>query len=466
MTTTDALHRRLTAPRDAAGLAVFRALFGVLVTVSALRFLAYGWVDELFVEPTFLFKYWGFEWVEPLGQGGMHAVFWALAALGVLVTTGTLYRFAMPALFVLFSYVQLLDVTNYLNHYYLVSLLALLMSFMPLGGAYGVDAWLFPRSRRTTLPAWCTYLLRFQIAVVYFYAGLAKLGGDWLLHAQPLSIWLSARTHVPILGAIFEERWVAFAMAWAGFLFDTTIALWLSIRRARPFAFAAVLVFHGLTSLLFPIGMFPFIMVTAATVFFASDWPRRLVARVVPAAGAPALSRTSSPSLARGRLFFAFVGVAAAYAVLQVALPLRTHLYGGDVRWHEQGMRWSWRVMVREKNASVTYYVETPSTGRLREVSPHRYLDARQAREFATQPDLVAQLARHIAAEYAEKEGEPVIVRADVKASLNGRLSAPLVDPTVDLASQREGLGPKLWILPAPSTDPIRLRPNRWYAAR
>lgn len=439
---------------------MFRALFGLLVTVSAARFLYYGWVDELFVRPTFLFKYWGFEWVQPLGSAGMHAVFWALAGLGVLVTAGALYRVAMPLVFVLLTYVQLLDVTNYLNHYYLVSLLALLMSFMPLGGAYGLDGRLRVARRRTTLPAWCTHLLRFQIAVVYFYAGVAKLGGDWLLHAQPLHIWLSARTHFPIVGAWFDERAVAFAMSWAGFLFDTTIALWLSWRRTRAFAFVAVLAFHTLTGMLFPIGMFPVIMIVGATIFFDAGWPRRFLGRLVPA-----LPFATAAIPARSRMWPFAAALAAAWVTVQVAVPLRSHLYGGDVRWHEQGMRWSWRVMVREKNAAVTYYVETPSTGRVREVSPARYLDDRQAREFSTQPDLIAQLARRIAADFERADGASVVVRADVKASLNGRPSARLLDPRVDLAAAAEGFAPKPWILPAPPTDPIRLTSTRWYAS-
>ena len=37
---------------------------------------------------------------------------------------------------------------------------------------------------------------------------------------------------------------MAFALSWAGFLYDSTIVLFLSMRRTRPFAYATVLVFH------------------------------------------------------------------------------------------------------------------------------------------------------------------------------------------------------------------------------
>ena len=455
----------LLAPRDIAALAVFRAALGLLITVSSVRFLAYGWVDMLFVRPRFHFTYWGLSWVPALPAPWMHVFFAALAVLGLCMAAGLFYRAAVGLLFVAFTYVQLVDVTNYLNHYYLVSLLLGLMFFVPAHRAFSVDAWRRPALRQEWLPAWCTLLLRFQVAVVYVFAGLAKLTSDWLLHAQPLNIWLAARTSLPFVGPFLEERWVAYAAAWAGFLFDTTIVAFLLTRRLRPYAYVVVLGFHAMTSLLFPIGMFPFIMTTAALVFFEPSWPRRLARRVkallsrspvAPEAPAAAVSMQGAP----GRRAWLALGVAAAYGLLQVALPLRTHLYGGNVLWHEQGMRFSWRVMAREKNGSVTFMVRNPATGREWLVSPRQYLNRLQEREMSVQPDLILQLARRIARDFEAQGQGPVEVRADARVSLNGRPAALLVDPKVDLAREVDGLTPKPWILPAPDAPPIRLRPT------
>jgi hypothetical protein len=447
------------APRDGAGLAVFRVLFGLLGLVSALRFMAYGWIDELFVAPRFYFHYWGLSWLRPLGESGMHAVFAVIAIASVCVALGLFYRVAIVVLFVAFTYVGLLDVTNYLNHYYLVSLLALLASFMPLSRSFSVDALLSRRALPSSVPAWCYGLLRAQVGIVYFYAGLAKVTGDWLLHAQPLNIWLTARTGMPVLGPLFAEPWVPHAMAWMGCAFDLTVPLWLSIRRTRPFAFAAVLAFHALTKLLFPIGMFPFIMIVAATVFFDPSWPRRLLRwRGQASAIRDEAARVASTS----KLRQLGLAVALLYVAVQIAAPLRTHLYGGNVLWHEQGMRFSWRVMVREKNASVTYLVEDATTGKVAHVSPHRYLTDRQERDFATQPDLILQLAHHVARDYEARWGGPVRVRADVVASLNGRSAARLIDPEIDLARVRDSHAPAAFILPAPEGAPPALHPTRW----
>jgi vitamin K-dependent gamma-carboxylase len=457
----------LRAPRDLAAIAAFRFAFGALITLSAARFLAYGWVDELLVAPAFRFKYWGWGWVPAASGPLLHAIFIALMVLGALVALGLLYRPALALLTLLFAYVQLVDATNYLNHYYLVVLLGGLLLFIPAHAGFSLDAWLRPGLRRAALPAWCTYLLRFQVGTVYVFAGLAKLNADWLLHAQPLNIWLAARADLPLLGPLLEERWVAYLAAWFGFLFDSTIVLFLLCRRTRPLAYAVVVLFHSATAVLFPIGLFPLIMTLAALVFFDPSWPRRVVRLFV--GGAPAFAPADRgapqavPAIVTGRAR-AFLALAGLYLFVQIAFPLRAWAYGGNVLWHEQGMRFSWRVMAREKNGSVEFHVRpralAPGAPR-REwlVSPRTYLTPLQAREMAVQPDLILQMAHAIARDYAAKGLGPVEVRADAQVSLNGRPTAPLIDPDVDLAAVEDGFAPKRWILPVPATAPIHLKP-------
>ncbi|WP_394832614.1 HTTM domain-containing protein [Pendulispora rubella] len=451
----DGLGSWLFRPVDIAFLAAFRFLFGVTMCVSMLRFIAYGWIDDFFVAPAFHFKYWGFGWVEPLGPGAMHALFWVLAALGGAVAVGLAFRLT-AILFVLgFSYLQLLDVATYLNHYYLAALLGMLLAVSPAHRAFSVDAWLW-KSPPAEVPAAWLYLLRFQIGVVYTFAGLAKANADWLLHAQPLRIWLGAKTGLPWIGPVFAWPGVPLAMSWAGFLFDTFIIWFLAWRRTRLAAFALVIVFHAMTRILFPIGMFPVIMVLSALVYFPADWPRRLVGRVTGTSVASTPEGTRA-SWTRGRK--AAVGLAALYGFVQLMMPLRHLAYGDGVRWHEQGMRFSWRVMVREKNGSVTFIVRNKHTGRVWNVSPRAMLTPLQEREMAGQPDLILQLAHRVRQD-AEARGEgPVEVRVDALVSLNGRRLRRMIDPDVDLASIPDGLGRRDFILPGPTESPPHIRP-------
>ena len=449
---TRALERLLT-PVDIAWLAAFRIMFGLAMCVSMLRFIAFSWIDAYFVRPSFHFKYYGFAWVEPLPGPQLHALFWALAVLSLCVALGLFFRVAAWAFALGFMYAQLLDVTLYLNHYYLAGLLSLLLACTPAHRAWSLDAWRKPELRRDTVAAGVHWLLRFQIGVVYTFAGLAKATSDWLVHHQPLRIWLGSHTEMPVLGVVFRQLWAAPAMSWAGFLFDTTIVWWLLYRRTRPFAYLVVLAFHAMTSLLFPIGMFPVIMSMAALLFFSPSWPRavlRLRARTaVMAPPVPMPDALHGVALAAGAL----------YCLIQLALPMRYLAYDGTVLWHEQGMRFSWRVMVREKNGSIDLLARDTQTGQQRIVSPSRYLTQEQEREMSSQPDLILQLAHHVKRQLEAEHGHRFEVRVDSHVSLNGRRARPLIDPAVDLSTVRDGLAQATWITPPPTDPPPHLRP-------
>ncbi|HUQ04051.1 MAG TPA: HTTM domain-containing protein [Kofleriaceae bacterium] len=451
------LGRRIGAragqPVDIASLAALRIIFGLVMFGGIVRFLFTGWIEAMYGQPRFFFHYPGFDWVEAWSVTGMYVHYGVLAGLALAIAAGAWHRVVTPLFVVGFAYTQLIDVTNYLNHHYLVVVLGGLLAVLPAHRAWSIDAWRDPSLRASTVPAWVVWLLRFQIGVVYVFAGLAKMQSDWLVHAQPLNVWMSARSDTPVIGPWLDERWLAYAMSWGGFLFDTTIVVWLSWRRTRLPAFVALAGFHAATGYFFNIGMFPLIMTTSALVFFAPSWPRRFVRGFARGA-----DRETAPTayVGGGRVLRALL---VAHVIVQIALPLRHHLYPGAVAWNEDGMRFAWQVMVREKHGSITFVVRFPD-GRRLEVPPHRYLTARQEREMAGQPDLILQLARHIERELRAAGHGDVAVHADTRVSLNGRAPAPLLDPDVDLTRVTD-LGPRDWVRPAPSSDPIHLRARR-----
>jgi hypothetical protein len=207
--------------------------------------------------------------------------------------------------------------------------------------------------------------------------------------------------------------------------------------------------------------MFPVIMALSALVFFEPDWPRRLVARL-RLTSPP--RETSTPtaieaSLVPSRGQLVRLSILATYCALQVLLPLRSLAYGGNVLWHEQGMRFSWRVMVRAKGGSTTFVVRNKNTGRVWHVNPRTYLTGLQENEMSSQPDLILQLAHHVHDDFVARGLGPVEVKADSRVSLNGRRGARLIDPAVDLVAIRDGLGHAGWILPAPRQAPPHTRP-------
>ncbi len=439
------------APVDASSAAAFRVLFGLLMFVAVVRFFAHGWIDEHFLEPRHFFPYHGLAWVRPWPGAGMYVHFAVMGVLALCIAAGLFYRASVVGFGLLFAYAHLIDKTNYLNHYYLVICLCLLMALLPLDRCASLDAHRRPALRGATVPAWVVWALRAQIGLVYVFGGIAKLKADWLVDAQPMQIWLAASTDVPLLGPLFGERWMAYAMSWAGAAYDLAIVPLLLWRRSRPLAYVAVVVFHVVTMRLFQLGMFPWIMMASSLVFLPPGWPRRLAAWLGRRSGA----RTGSDApggpatpVRRPRLVLALLG---AYFAFHAAMPLRHLLYPGDVLWTEEGFRFAWNVMLMEKTGSVDAHIVEPSTGKRWVVSPSAYFTRYQTKMMSASPDMILQFAHLVAADFRARGVRDPEVRVDAVASLNGRRRARLVDPTVDLAREADGLLPRHWILPRPS---------------
>lgn len=435
------LNRRV----DIASLAVFRIFFGGAMVVAVGRFFVHGWIREYALVPKHFFTYWGFDWVRPWPGVGMYVHYALMGAAAFSLALGFHARLSALVFGALFTYAHFIDKTNYLNHYYFVSCLSLLFAVLPSDRALSLRCWLRPGEAWSEIPAWCLYLLRFQVGCVYLGGGIAKLGKDWLCYAQPLTIWLGARTELPLLGPWFRYKSVAFAFSWAGALFDLSIVGWLLWRKSRPYAYVVVLVFHFLTAQLFQIGMFPWIMSGAATIFFDPSWPRAWLRRVRLRSPEGICTATSLP-----RWGAALLGT---YVAWQAFMPLRHWAYPGNHLWSEQGFRYGWNVMLMEKNGAVEMTVRDRATGRVSSIDAADYLTRYQTKMMSTQPDMILQFAHIVAADY-RKRGVEVEVFVDARVSLNGRRPQPLVDPTVDLAQQQDGLGPKRWILPMNDAPP------------
>lgn len=421
----------LTNSTDGASLAAFRILFGSTMAVAMVRFVALGWVEEFYVAPAFHFTWEAFPWIVPLPAPLMRLLFTALALLAVAIAVGLYYRLAAAAFFVGFTYVELLDKATYLNHYYLASLLSGLLIFLPAANLWSVDAWRRPGRTSHRIPSWPVNLLRFQLAVVYLFAGVAKINSDWLIDAQPMRIWLAARSDLPLAGPFLAQIWVAYAFSWIGAIYDLAIVLFLLWPRTRFAAYVTVILFHAMTAVLFPIGMFPWLMIVATLLFFPPDWPRRWLVK----------TETAEHDVEH-RVSRRLGILLAVYAVVQIVVPLRAYWPGTDPEWTNRGFNFAWRVMIAEKAGYTELIAADRSTGREWPVRLSDYVTERQQKMMAQDPFMVRALARQVAADL-QRRGLDVVVRAESFASLNGRPVQRLIDPRVDFARPL----PKDWIV-------------------
>ena len=447
----------LEKPVHIAPLAMFRFLFGGIMLISIVRFALNGWIYDLYIEPQYHFTYFGFEWVKAPGDLGMYLIFalMGLAAFGVMI--GAFYRWSASLFFLSFTYVELIDKTNYLNHYYFVSIIAFLLVLVPAGSYFSFDSW----KKGTILekvPRWQLGIFRLQLGMVYFFAGIAKLNPDWLFLAQPLKTWLPAKSHLPLIGPLLKIKLVAYIFSWFGALYDLFIPFLLSFRRSRPFAYLMVIGFHVMTWLLFQIGMFPFIMILSTLVFFSTEWHLKRIKWIESLVNRSGLFvrkslQTVSSSGAKSWRYRVLVGIVSVHFILQLLLPFRYVLYPGKLFWTEQGYRFSWRVMLMEKAGYAIFRVRDPETGHEAEIYNLDYLSPNQEKMMSTQPDMILQFAHFIDHSYRKKGIKDPEVRAEVYVTLNGSGSRLFIDPERDLSLERETFGHKDWILPFERND-------------
>ncbi|MFW6157597.1 MAG: HTTM domain-containing protein [Balneolaceae bacterium] len=444
----------LTSQVSIAPLAVFRFLFGFIMLVSIVRFALNGWIHELYVDPEYFFTFYGFDWVTPLGETGMYVLFLLMGVAALSVMLGWHYRLGIIFFFLSFTYVELIDKTNYLNHYYFVSIVSFLLIWVPANRSFSLDVLRKPNLRRKYVPAWTINIFKLQLAIVYFFAGAAKLNPDWLFNAMPLRIWLPASADLPLVGSLLEYTTTAYIFSWAGALYDLTITFFLLWKPTRIVAYFTVVVFHLLTYFLFQIGMFPFIMILSTLIFFSANLHKKIIASISGLRTYLPFSFPDTPSTHESQFRYSkritglISGLLVIHFALQLLVPLRFALYPGNVFWTEQGYRFAWRVMLMEKAGSITFHITDPESNRRWQVQNWKHLTPNQEKMMATQPDMILQFAHHLEDKYRKEGINNPVIKAESYVTLNGRRSQLLIDPEADLTNITRGLAHKEWVLP------------------
>lgn len=426
-----------------APLVSFRIVIGFLLFYSNYRMFEKGWIKENYIDPVFHFSF--LKNIQPLEGNGMCVVFFFLGITSLTIASGALYKLSVAIHLSLFSYVELIDKTFYLNHYYLVTLLLFWMLWVPANKWFSIDTLLFPKIKSQTCKNWHVIIFKIQLSIVYFFAGVAKINDDWLLRAQPLATWLPGKYQIPIIGSFLHLKSVAYLFSWFGCIYDTTIWLFLWLKKTRTIAYLFVIIFHVLTGVLFPrIGMFPYIMICSTIIFFSSDFHIQLLNFI----GAKLEHVQEEENHIQPNFIIKyFLGL---YLLIQLYLPIRHIQYPGDLFWNEQGYRFSWRVMLIEKNGFTSFILKDPKTNISKEIDQDNYLTPFQKQQMRSQPDMILQFSKHIGDEFLVQNGYKPKIYVKSRLSLNGRRSQVFTDDRMDVYSTKSPIV-NGWIIPMKS---------------
>lgn len=436
------MNRLLFKQVDNSPLIVFRIFFGLLIALEAWGAIATGWVRRTLVEPQFTFNFIGFDFLQPLPGSGMYFYFGLMGLFGIFVMLGFKYRFSIIAYTLLWSCVYFMQKTSYNNHYYLLILLLIFMCIVPAHNYFSIDAKKNPELKSISMPNWVVLFIIGQIWIVYTYASLAKLYPDWLDGTFP-ELLMKGRAHYWLIGDLLQEPWVHMSICIFGILFDLLVVPLLLWKRTRKPMFIASIFFHLFNSIVFQIGIFPYMSLAFTVFFFPKEYIHR---KFLKSKAFYEDAEVKTPHLVPLlKTFFAI------WFTVQLILPVRHHFIEGNVFWTEEGHKLSWRMMLRSKGGFASFKIKNLNTGKTEYVKLDEYLTTKQRRNLL-KPDGIYQFTQRLKKEYAEKD-IPIEIYARVKVSLNGRKPAFLIDPKLDLTTiEWDYFFHNEWILPHPES--------------
>ena len=434
---------------DNTGLVLFRVVFGLLISIEAFGAIATGWVRRTFVEPDFTFNFIGFDFLQPLVGSTMYFYFAFMGVFGLMVLMGFKYRVSMVAYALMWSAVYLLQKSSYNNHYYLMMLLCWVMALLPAHRQLSLDAKWNASVRSNSMPRWCLLVIILQVWLVYTFASIAKLYPDWL-NGTAIALFMDGKKGYWLIGPLLQLDWVQYTIIYVGIVFDLLIVPLLLWKRTRLAAFIISVFFHLFNSVVFQIGIFPYMSIAFAIFFFSSETLKKRFIPLKYQTAADALPESSSTTH-RTKWNTMLIGVFSIYFIFQLALPLRHWFFTDDVLWTEEGHRLSWRMMLRSKSGIATIWVVDEECGERYRYNYNELLSNKQKYSFKTKPDLMWQLAQRIKNMEAEK-GIDVAVYVDAKVKVNGGPFHQFTDPEVDLAAVKwQHFKHHEWILPSPA---------------
>ncbi len=437
-TTFNKWDRLLFTQVDNSALVLFRMIYGLLLAAEAFGSIALGAVDRLFIEPRFTFTFIGFDFLEPLPGNGMYFLYSFMGVAGLMIMVGWKYRAAMIFYAITWAYVYLLQKSSYNNHCYLIMLLNFLMVYLPAHRSASIDAWRDPAIRKEFMSRWIYFFIIAFLFIIYSYASIAKFYPDWLDGSFPKYLMSTRGRNFDIL----QNEWAHMSILYFGLFFDLLIVPFLLWKRTRWAAVVASLFFHLFNSVVFQIGIFPYLALSFLLFFFTTKTiHKRLIWKKTFYKAREVIVPKS-----KNLILFCSTG----FLLVMLLLPLRHWVIEDDVLWTEEGHRLSWRMMLRSRSGRTTYYVVDKATQERSKIKLRDYLTEKQSRSAQSKPDFIWQFAQKLEEIYAE-QGQEIEVYVNSRVSINGRRYSPFIDPEVDLAAEEwNHFKHHDWILPSP----------------
>ncbi|XP_049773987.1 vitamin K-dependent gamma-carboxylase isoform X1 [Schistocerca cancellata] len=451
----------LFKPTDPSSLGVVRALFGLLMVLDIPEERGLADADIRWGNPDEC-RFPLFSNLHPLPLEWMciiYLIMW-IGAFGIML--GFHFKKSCVAFILPYFYIFLLDKATWNNHTYLYGLIALLLLGSNANHYWSLDAVFCKVKYDSPVPLWNYAILRVQLFIVYFIAGLKKMDQDWIEGYSMTNLnnhWVFDPFKL-LLTPEQVDYWIVHV---SGFLLDLTIGFWLFFDKTRPYAIFFCTTFHLMNSTIFSIGMFPYVCLATMPIFCYPDWPKTCNLNIKKLLWSRSLSKTKleekklknfkshqqsavpaqTLSLTWKHSFVATLLIS--YTGLQVFLPYSHFITKGYNNWTNGLYGYSWDMMVHSWDTiMIALRIVDNTSGKEHFLDPEAWV---QTDRWAKHADMVVQYAHclkrnilsyknsHVPGTEIDKyiTGDNISIYVDVWCSLNGRFQQRMFDPNVDI---------------------------------
>ena len=268
-------------------IALFRVLFGLVATASAVLYLPHAsfWLGPAgaLSHERWMATYGGvlfslFRWLPP-GRGSIRAVFALHLLAATCLTLGLGTRVSAAIVFVTLTSIHHRHPEITHGGDSLMRMMSFLLIFSPAGDVWSLDALLAGTSAPTASSPWVLRLLQLQISFVYFQSFVAKLEGETWRQGTAV-YWVSMvsdyrRRQVP---AAMRTLWWSRLATWGTLALEFALGPLVWIGECRYPLVAAAALFHIGLEVLMNLQLFGAIMLAGLTTFVSPYDLERLIA--------------------------------------------------------------------------------------------------------------------------------------------------------------------------------------------
>lgn len=425
----NSISKKIFSSINGINIAIFRFLFGLVIFWEVARlFIWNDYAYYKYINTVFHFKYPYFEWVKQAPDSVMYYIIALVAFLALLFSVGLFHKVVGPLLFMGYTYLELIDISYWNNHYYFYSLLLFLFIFIRPSfiASYKIRKMKFQDSQW-----WELNILKFLVVLVLFFGGIAKLSNaDWMNGSATYSLISVEMSKKEIYLSHSTLQMYAWFTLWFGIGIDLFTGFLLLHRKTIIFALLLLVPFNILNAYLFNIGSFPYAMLSALLLFFPKKW-FDYIFKQITFKFEPVESKV--PIASNWKIFFI-----ALFVFMQTSLPLRHFFIEGNAFWTGEGKLYAWHMMSGVTHAENNGFIVTAMSPYTNEMEQHtidlkKYLSNPQIRALSKFPFLAYQFAQLVKYEMESEGYSELKVYSSLYLGKNGKKTKPVISPFTNL---------------------------------